>query len=222
MRKNLSSTKKRTHSNGLTALLAIFFLILTSRGSLNAQDNDIHFGFRCGIGMSTLSGFENNGLKLGLTAGICGQYKLAENQNILTEIYYSTSGQQSEKWYESSNKQIKIYSKYNLNYINIPIIYQYCFKDILGIEAGPDLRYCLNGSLKTKVGNEGWHDEYFSNNNYNSFDFGLIIGVFTSNLLQYDDVFVSLRAYFGFLDVIKEAGSNTNISVQVSIGYMLF
>ena len=221
MKINLSSTKKGISLEGLTALLAAFFFLFIFGGTLKAQDN-IHFGFRGGLGMSTLTCFENNGLKLGLTCGVCGQYNIAENQKVLTEIYYSTGGQQSEKWRGSRNEQIKVYSKYNLHYVNLPIIYQYYFTDILGVEAGPNLRYCLNGTWKTKIGNENWHSESFSTGNYNSFDFGLIIGVFTSNLLQHDDVFVSLRAYFGFLDVIKDVGANKNIGVQVSVGYMLF
>ena len=213
---------KRPSSKSLMALLAVFFFCLTTAGNLNAQYNKFNFGFRGGVGMSTMTGFENNGLKIGFTGGVCGQYNLSANHDILTEIYYSTGGQLSEKWNEGEEEQIKVYSKYNLHYINIPIIYQYYFTDILGIEAGANFRYCVDGSLKTKIGNEGWHSANFTKDNYNTFDCGMIIGVFTSNLLQYDDVFVSLRAYFGFLDVIKEVGANKNISVQVSVGYMIF
>lgn len=222
MKRIISETGNGKSPKSLIALLAVFFFLLAGVGSLKAQKSELQFGFRGGVGMSTLTGFENNGLKVGFTGGFCGQYNIAENQDILTEIYYSTGGQLSEKWHEGRDEQIKVYSKYNLHYFNIPIIYQYYFTDILGIEAGPNFRYCVSGTLKTKIGNESWHSESFSRDNYNSFDFGFIIGVFTSNLRQYDDVFVSLRAYIGFLDVIKDVGSNRNISVQVSIGYMLF
>ena len=221
MKRILSDNRKTYAFKCLAALLAILFFSFANSGSLKAQDN-IHIGFRGGVGMSTMTGFENNGLKVGFTGGICGQYNISENQDILTEIYYSTGGQLSEKWYEGRTEQIKVYSKYNLHYINIPIIYQYYFTDILGIEGGANFRYCVSGSLKTKIGNESWNSLDFTTDNYNTFDCGMIIGVFTSNLLPYDDVFVSLRAYIGFLNVIKDAGSNRNISVQVSIGYMLF
>ena len=204
------------------ALLAVFFFCLTTAGNLNAQYNKFNFGFRGGVGMSTLTGFENNGLKIGFTGGVCGQYNLSANHDILTEIYYSTGGQLSEKWNEGEEEQIKVYSKYNLHYINIPLIYQYYFTDILGVEAGTNLSFCFSGSMKTKIGNNSWQKTDFGKGDYNTVDFGLIIGVFTSNLLQYEDVFVSLRAYFGFVDVVKNVGSNKNISIQVSVGYMLF
>lgn len=216
------NTKARLSSKITVFLLAALFFFSVNGVSLKAQYSNIQLGFRGGVGMSTMTGFENNGLKLGLTGGICAQYNLDENQNLLTEFYYSTGGQLSETWNSNRDEQVKIYSKYNLHYLNIPIIYQYYFTDILGVEAGPDFRYCVSGSLKTKIGNDSWHKTEFGNNDYNPFDFGLILGVFTSNLFPQEDVFVSLRAYFGFLDVVKNIGSNKNVSVQVSIGYMIF
>ena len=49
---------------------------------------------------------------------------------------------------------------------------------------------------------------------------GLIMGVYTENFIPSDHFFVSLRAYFGFIDVVKNVGNNKNVSVQVSVGYM--
>ena len=218
----LAATRKSLVTKSLTALLVILFFSLANGGKLKAQDVGFHVGFRGGVGMTTLTGFENNGLKLGFTGGFCAQYNIMENQDLLTDFFYSSGGQLSQQWTDSDSGQLKIYSKYNLHYFNIPIIYQYYFTDILGIEAGPNFSYCFSGSLKTKIGNNGWHKTDFRKGDYNSFDFGLIIGVFTSQLIPNEDVFVSLRAYFGFCDVIKNVGSSKTIGVQVSIGYMLF
>lgn len=212
---NKSLTIKR-----LTALLAVMFVLLANGGSLQAQKLDYNFGVRGGVGMSTLSGFENNGLKLGITAGGFAKLKINENNGIDVELSYSTGGQQSQKWVDNNEAQVKVYSKYNLHYLNLPILYQYYFTDILGVEGGLDFRYCVGSSLKTKVGNESWHSVSFSKNEYNSFDFGMIFGVYTENLIPQDNFFVSLRAYFGFLDVVKNVGNNKNISVQISVGYI--
>ena len=196
------------------------FFSLDNGGSLIAQDADYHFGIRGGVGMSTLTGFENNGLKLGITAGGYAKYMIDEYSSINAELSYSTGGQQSEKWLENGSEQLKVYSKYNLHYLNLPILYQYYFTDILGVEGGVNFRYCLTGSLKTKVGNERWQSVDFDQNYYNSFDLGLIFGVYTENLIPHDNFFVSLRSYFGFLDVVKDVGANKNISIQISVGYM--
>ena len=216
----LSVKIKQLISKGLKALLVIMFFSLTNGGLLKAQDFDYHFGVRGGVGMSTLSGFANNGLKLGITAGGYAKFEFDENNSIDAELSYSSGGQQSEKWLENGSEQLKLYSKYNLHYLNLPILYQYYFTDILGLEGGVNFRYCMGSSLKTKIGNEGWHSVNFGKDEYNSFDFGMIWGVYTENLIPTDNFFVSLRAYFGFLDVVKNVGSNKNISVQISVGYM--
>ena len=220
MIKILAATRKSSAFKRLTALLAVMFVLLAQEGSLKAQDLDYHLGIRGGVGMSTLSGFENNGLRLGITAGGYFKVNFLENSSIDAELSYSTGGQQSERWLDNPEGKVKVYSKYKLYYINLPILYQYYFTDILGLEGGLNFRYCMGANLKTKIGNERWQSVDFTTKNYNSFDMGLILGVYTENLIPHDNFFVSLRAYFGFIDVVKEVGSNKNISVQISVGYM--
>lgn len=218
MTRNLSGNNKKLVSKGLTALLvAVFFIFNT--GILEAQDHDYQLGVRGGVGMSTLNGYQNNGLKVGLTVGGFGKYFLNENMSIIADIDYSMGGQQSERWITNNRDELKEYRKYRLHYINIPVLYQYYFTDILGLEAGFNMRYCIAGNLKTKIGNDSWKSSKLDHNN---FDCGLIFGVYTDNLIPNEDFFVSLRAYFGFIDVVKEVGSNKNISIQVTVGYTIF
>ena len=212
--------RKSLTFKSLMAMFVVMFFLLANGGALQAQDYDYHLGVRGGVGMSTLTGFQNNGLKLGLTAGGYAKLVFDEHSSVDVELSYSTGGQQSQKWLENGSEQLKLYSKYNLHYLNLPILYQYYFTDILGLEGGFNFRYCMAGSLKTKIGNESWHSVDFGNDSFNSFDFGAVLGVYTENLIPHDNFFVSLRSYFGFLDVVKNVGSNKNISVQVSVGYM--
>ena len=218
MTRILSSNNKRLVSKGLTTLLVAMFFIFNT-GILKAQDYNYQLGVRGGVGMSTLNGYQNNGLKVGLTIGGFGKYFLNENMSIIADIDYSMGGQQSERWITNNRDELKEYRKYRLHYINLPVLYQYYFTDILGLEAGFNMRYCIAGNLKTKIGNDNWKS---ADLNYNNFDCGLIFGVYTDNLIPNEDFFVSLRAYFGFIDVVKEVGSNKNISVQVTVGYTIF
>ena len=219
MKRIFSDNRIRHTSKSFAALVAVLFFLLSGNSSLKAQDSEYQLGVRAGFGMATLSGYQNNGLKLGVVAGFYGKYYFSENTSIIADLNYSMGGQQSEKWLSSTHDEVKEYRKYSLHYINIPVLYQYYFTDILGIEAGVNLRYCIGGDLKTKIGNEGWKQTSLDHNN---FDCGLIFGVYTDNLIPHDDFFVSLRAYFGFLDVVKEVGSNHNVSIQVSVGYTIF
>ncbi|MBR4136830.1 MAG: PorT family protein [Bacteroidales bacterium] len=205
-----------------SAALLTVLLFVTTIG-LHAQDySNYHLGFRGGVGMATLNGYQNNGLRLGLAAGVCGIYDIAKNKSIIAEFSYSMGGQQTEKWITETRDEMKEYSRFGFHYLNIPVLYQYYFPDILGLEGGLNFRYCMAGTLKTKIGNDSWHSANFISSDYNTFDFGLIIGVYTQNLIPHENFFVSLRAYFGFIDVVKNVGSNKNMSIQVSVGYMLF
>lgn len=219
--KILYSVTNRITTKFSAALLML--LLLMTAGNLQAQDySNYHFGFRGGVGMATLNGYQNNGLRLGLAAGVCGIYDIAKNKSIIAEFNYSMGGQQTEKWITETHDEMKEYSRFGFHYLNIPILYQYYFPDILGLEGGMNFRYCMNGTLKTKIGNDSWHSANFTNSDYNTFDFGLIFGVYTQNLIPHENFFVSLRAYFGFLDVVKNVGSNKNMSIHVCVGYMLF
>ena len=218
MTRILSGNSKKLISKGIVTLLAVV-LLFVSEGPLKAQDADYEFGARGGVGMSTINGFQNNGLKVGLTVGGFGKIYLDDNMSIIADIDYSMGGQQSERWITGERDEVKEYRKYRLHYINMPVLYQYYFTDILGLEAGFNMRYCVAGNLKTKIGNDSWKSAELD---YNNFDFGIIFGVYTDKLIPSEDFFVSLRAYFGFLDVVKEVGSNKNMSVQVTVGYTIF
>lgn len=220
MSKTLSVKGKSLTIKSVIALMAVMIFSFINVSTLKAQEFGYHFGLRGGVGMSTLTGFQNNGLKLGLTAGGYTKFIFDENNSIDVELSYSTGGQQSQKWLDNNEAQVKVYNKYSLHYLDLPILYQYYFTDILGVEGGLNFRYCMAGSMKSKIGNESWHSATFDKDGYNSFDMGLIMGVYTENFIPSDHFFVSLRAYFGFIDVVKNVGSNKNVSVQVSVGYM--
>ena len=148
MARILSRNNKKLASKGMTTFLAVVFLMLNG-GILKAQDVDYQFGARGGVGMSTINGFQNNGLKVGLTVGGFGKFYLDKNMSIIADIDYSMGGQQSERWITGERDEVKEYRKYRLHYINMPVLYQYYFTDILGLEAGLNFRYCFAGDFKT-------------------------------------------------------------------------
>ena len=217
--KKINSDARKSTSKGIFALLGVLFFAMICGDNLHAQEKDFHFGVRGGVGMATLNGIENNGLKLGIIGGLCTRYYFSEHHSVMADINYSVGGQQSGDWIESDKEKVKLYRRYILHYINLPVLYQYNFTDILSLEIGPNFRYCLAGKEKTKIGNESWNSNSLE---YNKVDFGIIIGVLTNDLFPSDDLFVSLRAYFGFLDAVKNVGPNKNVSIQVSIGYIFY
>lgn len=217
----VSHTKKNFRGNLKTFLMMI--LAVTFGIEVNAQNftDNLSFGLRAGLNMTTVSGITESGLELGFTAGVGSKYSISGNSSLSAELFYTTSGMSANKSIDTIGVKVKIYNKIHLHYLAIPIVYQYYFTDILGIEIGPQVGFCLGGKEKNKIGNESWVPSKLSPTDYNVFDCGILAGIYTNNITQENDFLVSLRVYFGLTDAMKYEGSNKNICIQFGIGYII-
>mgnify|MGYP003296755759 CR=1 FL=1 len=123
---------------------------------------------------------------------------------------------------ESINEYRKIYYTTILYYIDIPILYQYYFEDLLGLEIGPTFNFCMGGKDKSKTGNDPWEIRSFEKGSYNPFEFGLTCGVFSSDLGQssFNNIFIEFRYFIGLTSFIRNYERNTNTGVFLNIGYI--
>lgn len=203
--------------------LSIFFLILFALTSdLNSQE--LVFGFTGGLNMNTISTKESDGgLKVGANIGGIAQLKLNDEMSLMANLRFSSKGQQFSKIIDSNNNHLKIYNSTSLYYIDIPLLYQYYFEDIIGIEAGPTFNFCLGGKNKEKIGNEEWKVTKFEKGTYNPFEFGLAFGIFTRDLGQsaFNNIFIEFRYFIGLTNFIKDYDRNTNTGVFLNIGYII-
>lgn len=203
--------------------LSIFFLILFALTSdLNSQE--LVFGFTGGLNMNTISTKESDGgLKVGANIGGIAQLKLNDEMSLMANLRFSSKGQQFSKIIDSNNNYLKVYNSTSLYYIDIPLLYQYYFEDIIGIEAGPTFNFCLGGRNKEKIGNEEWNVAKFEKGTYNPFEFGLAFGVFTRDLGQnaFNNIFIEFRYFIGLTNFIKDYDRNTNTGVFLNIGYII-
>lgn len=202
----------------------IFFVFaIASSVATNAQSvsKDITFGLRAGLNMTTLAGSTESGLDLGFTAGVGAKYNISDNSSFSAELLYTSGGMSTSKTIDSTSTKVKVYDKTHLHYLAIPIVYQYYFKDILGLEIGPQIGFCLGGKDKNRIGNESWISSKLTTSDYNVFDCGLVAGIYTNDITQENDFFISLRAYFGLTNVMKNEGNNKNICIQFGVGYFI-
>lgn len=203
--------------------LSIFFLILfTLTSDLNSQE--LVIGFTGGLNMNTISTKESDGgLKVGANIGGIAQLKLNDEMSLMANLRFSSKGQQFSKIIDSNNNYLKVYNSTSLYYIDIPLLYQYYFEDIIGIEAGPTFNFCLGGKNKEKIGNEEWNVAKFEKGTYNPFEFGLAFGVFTRDLGQnaFNNIFIEFRYFIGLTNFIKDYDRNTNTGVFLNIGYII-
>lgn len=220
---NLFLSIKHIFSKKRLFSLSIFlFTLLLNTHDLKSQD--ILFGLTGGLNMNTISTKnDEGGLKIGLNLGGLTQYKIDQNNSVVANIKFSTKGQQYSKTRESHNEYLKIYHTTTLYYIDIPVMYRYYIKDLIGVEAGPSFNFCLGGKDKSQIGNEPWEIRKFEKGTYNPFEFGLAFGVFTSDLGQssFNNIFIEFKCFLGMTNFIKDYDRNTNTGVFVNIGYII-
>ena len=203
--------------------LSIFLLMLFfCNTSLNSQE--LLFGFTGGLNMNTISTKnDEGGLKMGANIGGIAQYKLNDENSITANLKFSTKGQQYSKIQESQTEYLKIYHTTTLYYIDLPILFQHRFKDIIGVEAGTSFNFCLGGKDKSQIGNQHWNIRKFEKKLYNPFEFGLVLGVFSNDLGQssFNNIFIEFNYFLGLTNIFKNYDRNTNTGVFVNIGYII-
>ncbi|UKB86153.1 PorT family protein [Chryseobacterium sp. MEBOG06] len=190
---------------GLALVAGTFaFAQSTATSKSAASSSPIRFGLKAGLNVSTLSG-DNLKAKAGFYAGAFATIPVAQDFSVQPEILYSGMGAKDK--YDSS-------SKLNLDYLSIPVMFQYNALPNLYLEAGPQFNILLSSQLKdnsTKIDTKDLTK---------GFDFGIGIGAgyyFTQN------IGVNVRYVAGLSDIAKNRidGSDSvkNGAFQVGLAY---
>ncbi|MFV8355442.1 porin family protein [Flavobacterium sp. XS1P32] len=174
-------------------------------GFANAQETK--FGVKGGLNLANFSGdIEDNSSKAGFHLGGFVEFKVSDKFAIQPELLFSTQGTK----FDVDGDDLK----FNISYLNIPVMAKYYVADAFSLEAGPQIGFLT--SAKAVVGSE---DENIKDN-FESIDFGFNFGAgynFTENLSA------GLRYNLGLSNIAKtEAGDNTKVSnnvLSVSLGY---
>lgn len=114
---------KKTKRIVLTSLAVFAF------GVMNAQN--VKFGVKAGINVSTLNGEKNVSPKLGLAIGGFAELKLSEKFSLQPEVQYSSVGAESD----ASNDMI------SMSYIYVPVMAKYYVANKFSLEAGPQIGF---------------------------------------------------------------------------------
>lgn len=221
MVKILLSIKHLICKKRFSSLLISLFILFALQTNSNSQE--VVYGFTGGLNMNTISTkYKDGGLKVGANIGGIAQLKLNNDMSVMANLRFSSKGQEFSKTIEDQNNYLKIYNSTSLYYIDIPVLYQYYFEDIIGVEAGTTFNFCLGGKNKEKIGNGEWNVTKFEKGTYNPFEFGLTCGVFTRDLGQsaFNNIFIEFRYFIGLTNFYKSNERNTNTGVFLNIGYI--
>ncbi|MGK6341100.1 porin family protein [Chryseobacterium sp. DT-3] len=185
-----------------------------------SSSNPVTFGVKGGMNVSSLSkdeGLDDQKSKIGFNAGVFANIPVAESFSVQPEVLYSQYGAKADYTllgtkYSSSTK---------LDYIAVPVMFQYNLIPNLYLEAGPEFGFLV--SAKNKIKNENNGDSSTSDNykdDLKTFNFGIGIGAgyyFTPNFG------LTARYVAGLTDVAKDRpnGSDAvkNNVFQVGLAY---
>ncbi|AZI22928.1 PorT family protein [Chryseobacterium taklimakanense] len=166
------------------------------------------FGAKAGVSVSSLSEdatLSDQKSKVGFNAGLFMNAPLGQNFSIQPELLYSQYGDKAEATV-ASNKYS--YTR-SLDYITVPVMFQYNATPEFYLEAGPELGFLV--SAKNKVKNETTGNTVTETSNYkddlNGFNFGLGLGAgyyFTPN------IGLTARYVAGFTDIAKDRPSGSD------------
>jgi len=184
--------------------IAIFFGVIL--GTVEAQH--INVGIKGGINGYTIKGNNNANYKpkLGFNLGVLGHIHLNEDFALQPEIVYSLQGTK----YKSNGINVDL----QLNYLNVPILFQYMFDNGFRLELGPQLG--ILASAKSKVGDTKTN----VSSDFKKIDLGVAAGL--SYVRPSTGFGFDIRYNHGFTNInASNATFNTyNRGVQLGLFYL--
>ena len=142
----------------------LFVLLLTTLGYLVQAQVKADFGLKGGLNIANLKidNSSNPDAKLAAHIGALAHLHFSTNWAIQPEIMYSAQGAQQT----ISGTEYKI----KLNYVNVPVLFQYMTGSGFRLQTGPQLG--ILAGAKTKVGDA----EVDADDSYDTFDFAWAFG----------------------------------------------
>lgn len=181
------------------------------------------FGIKAGLNVSSISdeGFDDTNSKAGFYAGVLMNAPIAENFSIQPEVIYNNLGAKYTTSIGSSTSETKL----NLDYITVPVMFQYNATPSFYLEAGPEFGFLVNAKADTDINTpigSGSSSTDLDTDDFNKFNFGVGIGAgfnFTQNFG------LNARYVAGFSDITdvnsdpSTDANNKNNVFQVGLTY---
>ncbi len=164
------------------------------------ESQEKNFGIKGGLTLSNLyidvENLDTEDRRIGFNAGIFGQFMFKEKIGIQPEFLYTTKG--SEADYLGVIDQTV---SFNINYLDIPVLFVLRPVEILDIYAGPYAGVLLNSNIGFEGTIEGETD--LDRDHFRSLDAGLIGGI----ALNFGGFKLGARYNLGLLDIADSDAS---------------
>ena len=199
--------------------LLSFSFILTLCFIYTAEAQTTRSGVKGGINFSNLFVDEatKDYTRTGFHIGVYGQFlNVMEEYGVQPELLFNTKGGRADYDLTGNNGELR----YNLNYIDVPILAVFKLGDAADLHFGPYVGYLVNASISAS-GDFGPEYTNLDKGSFNNFDYGLA-GDFG---LNFGELSVGVRYNLGLRRVADSAegdmffGNSKNSVGQIFLAY---
>jgi hypothetical protein len=176
-------------------------LLLISAASFSTIHAQVRFGLKAGMNLANITNSGGGTTRVGFNGGVQTNIPVTSQFSVQPEIMYSSQGAKGD------NDAVAV-----LNYINIPILFQYNNHSGFFAHTGPQFGFLLNA--KHKQGNVTTDlTDVFKSSDF-SWAFGG--GYLFSSRFGFN-----ARYNLGFTKIVKDGSSSKNVVFQVGAFYNL-
>lgn len=168
----------------------------------------INLGIKGGLNVSTIEGANSSNYepKIGFNIGLLGHIHVNNQFAMQPEVYYSVQGTQ----YNIGG----IDTHLNLNYVNIPLLFQYMFDNGFRLQAGPQVGILASANSEISNTNTEVKDDYKST------DVSLVVGM--SYVKPSTGFGFDIRYNHGLSNINKSDAANSfNRGFQAGVFFLL-
>lgn len=177
------------------------------------------FGIKGGMNISSISddGYDDTKSKVGYYGGVFVNIPASEFFSIQPEVIYNNLGSEVKGTVLGNSYSQKL----NLNYITVPVMFQYKATPQFYLEAGPEFGFLVSADSKTTWNNSTSTAE-LDKDNFNNFNMGVGLGAGFDITKNFG---INARYVAGFSDVTKPSSDpstnakNKNNTFQVGLNF---
>lgn len=187
--------------NSKKLIFASLAVGLMSISGIQAQEKTASYGFKGGLNFSNLytDNVDDNNVLTGFNAGLYAKFPVAKGIAIQPEISYTTKG--AELVY--NNLFVKGTAKFNVNYIEVPVLLVMNITDNFNVHVGPYAAYMVSGKTSNDSNLMSTQRD-LDTDDFNKFDAGLAGGLG----VDLDVVNFGVRYNYGLTKIAKESTTN--------------
>jgi hypothetical protein len=182
--------------NSKKLIFASVLLSFMTFTSAQAQEKTASYGFKGGLNFSNLytDTVDDNNVLTGFNAGLYAKFPITNNIAIQPEISYTTKG--AELVYDNI---IRGTAKFNVNYIEVPVLLVMNVTDNFNVHVGPYAAYMVSGKT-TNDSNFGSSQRELDTDDFNKVDAGVSGGLG----IDLDVVNFGVRYNYGLTKIGKD------------------